>query len=131
MLKVGPKVNHSCNCNCAEHNQIKKQHTCSCGCCSQPQEDKFEKSQAQVDKLSLQKALPLGAVAGLASAGLVMVANGLLNKALKTSNGLATTVAVGVGIGVANGVINGTIANIATKQAMEEQKAQQQKSVIA
>lgn len=131
MLKVGPKVNHSCNCNCAEHNQIKKQHTCSCGCCSQPQEDKFEKSQAQVDKLSLKKALPLGAVAGLASAGLVMIANGLLNKALKTSNGLATTVAVGVGIGVANGVINGTIANIATKQAMEEQKAQQQKSVIA
>lgn len=129
MLKIAPKVIHNCKCGCAEHNHAPRQQACNCGCCSQPQEDKFEKS--QVDKISLKKALPLGAVAGLASAGLVMVANGLLNKALKTDNGLATTIAVGVGIGVANGVINGTLANMATRQAMEEQNAQKQRVLIA
>lgn len=129
MLKIAPKVIHNCNCGCVEHNHAPRQQACNCGCCSQPQEDKFEKS--QVDKISLKKALPLGAVAGLASAGLVMVANGLLNKALKTDSGLATTIAVGVGIGVANGVINGTLANMATRQAMEEQNAQKQKVLIA
>lgn len=130
MFKITPKVTHNCNCGCNSVEQKNvKQHACNCTCCSQPQEDKFEKT--QVDKISLKKALPLGAVAGLASAGLVMVANGLLNKALKTSNGLATTIAVGVGIGVANGVINGTIANIATKQALEERNSSNQKSIIA
>lgn len=130
MFKITPKVTHNCNCgcNCVEQKSL-KQHACNCACCSQPQEDKFEKT--QVDKISLKKALPLGAVAGLASAGLVMVANGLLNKALKTSNGLATTIAVGVGIGVANGVINGAIANIATKQALEERNSSNQKNIIA
>ena len=63
-------------------------------------------------------------MAGLASAGLVMLGNELLNKVFKSNRGLATTVAVGVGIGVANGVINATLTNQALKR-------EQQKEIIA
>lgn len=129
MFKIGPKMTHNCSCNKA--NQAPQQHVCTCSCHSQVQNDSFEKTKPQTDKISLKKALPLGAVAGLASAGLVMIGNEFLNKALKTSHGLATTIAVGVGIGVANGVINGTIANMATKQAMAENDVQNKKELIA
>lgn len=123
MLKVGQNVAHNCHCNCCEpKTTIKQQHSCACGCCSQPREDTFEKE--PISKVSLKKALPVGAVAGLASAGLVMLGNELLNKVFKSNRGLATTVAVGVGIGVANGVINATLTNQALKR-------EQQKEIIA
>ena len=121
MFKIGPKVHTQCCCcdgGCSCHASAPSHQHCSC-CCEDSKPDKFEKT--QVDKPSLKKALPLGAIAGLASAGLVVAASNVLSKMSKKSP-LTTVVATGVGLGVASGVINGTLANAASKQAANEQQ---------
>jgi len=120
MFKIGPKI-HSNNCcsgeSCSCHTKHVHQN-CSCCCChEEPIADKFEK--AKVDKVSLKKVLPLGAVAGLASAALVVAASNIISKAAKP---FTSAIAAGIGIGVATGVINGTLANAASKQSSQEQK---------
>ncbi|MBR1908221.1 hypothetical protein IJ818_04735 [bacterium] len=124
MFKIGPKLHtqHCCcdeACSCHKPQPHTHQH-CTCCCChEEPKADKFEKT--QVDKPSLKKALPLGAAAGLASAGLVMIASNIVAKAAQ-SKPITSAIAAGVGLGVATGVINGTLANAASKQAAQEQK---------
>lgn len=122
MFKIGPKLhNHSCCCEegCSCHSQNNVHQHCSCCCHEEPKPDKFER--AHVDKPSLKKALPLGAVAGLASAGLVIAASNILSK-ISTKSPVTTAIATGVGLGVATGVINGTLSNAPSKQAHEQEK---------
>jgi len=122
MFKIGPKIynNHCCEEGCSCHKAQHQIHqNCSCCCNEEPKADKFEK--VYVDKPSLKKVLPLGAVAGLASAGLVVAASNILAKVTKKSP-LTTVIATGVGLGVATGVINGTLANTASKQLHEQEK---------
>ncbi len=125
MFKIGPKL-HTHNCCCDETCSCCKPQThvhnhCSCGCCEDAKADKFER--IQVDKPSLKKALPLGAVAGLASAALVVAAGNVISKVVKTKP-FTSAIAAGVGLGVAAGVINGTIVNAASKQLEQEQQKQ-------
>ena len=123
MFKIGPKIHtHNCCCDeaCSCHSPQHSHQNCTCCCCNEePKVDKFER--AQVDKPSLKKALPLGAVAGLASAGLVVAASNILSKVSK-KNPITSVIATGVGLGVATGVINGTLANAASKQSAQEQQ---------
>ncbi len=122
MFKIGPKIHSNCCCEegCSCHSPQHVHQSCSCCCChEEPKVDKFEK--AQIDKVSLKKVLPLGAVAGLASAALVVAASNVISKVAKTKP-FTSAIAAGVGLGVATGVINGTIANAASKQISQEQK---------
>ena len=122
MFKIGPKIHSTCCCEegCSCHKPQQHSHqNCTCCCChEEPKTDKFEKT--QIDKVSLKKVLPLGAVAGLASAALVVAASNVVSKVAKTKP-LTSAIAAGVGLGVATGVINGTIANAASRQIEQEQ----------